>query len=209
MTYPHMDAKLNEYVDGTLAARDRASVGAHLAECAGCRTAVAELRSLSAAAARLSKSIEPARDLWSGIAGRIGKRETGNGERFWREPAFRRGAVAAAAVLVLALGLYRLWPPVAARYRPAGGREGWAAVQADFDRASDELSRILAVDRGRLRPETVALLERNLAVIDTAIAESRAALARDPASAELRGFFAAAARQKVELLRWAARVAAS
>ena len=83
------------------------------------------------------------------------------------------------------------------------------AVQADFDRASDELSRILAVERERLRPETVALLERNLAVIDTAIAESRAALARDPASAELRRFFAAAARQKVELLRWAARVAAS
>jgi len=196
-----MDAKLNEYVDGTLAARDRASVEAHLAECAACRAAVGELRSLSAAAASLPKSIEPGRDLWGGIETRIRRRATWNVQRLrWR------AALAAAAVLVIALGVYRLLPPSTARDRP--GR-GWAAVQADFDRATNELGLILAAERERLRPETVALLERNLAVIDAAIAESRAALARDPANAELRRFFAAASRQKVELLRWAARVAAS
>src|SRR5207249_2681311 len=81
---PHMEAKLNEYVDGALAAPDRASLEAHLAECAGCRAAVTELRSLSAATATLPRSIEPARDLWTGIAGRIGKRETGYGKRFSR-----------------------------------------------------------------------------------------------------------------------------
>src|SRR2546430_17495436 len=85
-------------------------------------------------------------------------------------------------------------------YRPAG--RGWVGVQADFDRATDELSRILAVERGRLRPETVALLERNLAVIDAAIAEARAAPARDPADADLRRLFGAAARHKGELVRW-------
>ena len=201
MTGPHLDAKLNEYVDGTLAARDRASVEAHLAECAGCRTAVAELRALVAGAAALPKTIEPGRDLWATIERRIRQRAAWNVRRVWW-----RGALAAAAVFVIVLGLYRLLPPSTALDRPG---QGWAAVQADFDRASDELSRILAVERERLLPETVALLERNLAVIDTAIAESRAALTRDPASAELRRFFAAAARQKVELLRWAARVAAS
>ena len=202
MTGPHMETKLNEYVDGTLPAHDRASVEPHLVDCAACRAAVAELRSLSAAAASLPKRIEPGRDLWGGIETRIGQRATGTVQRFrWRP------ALAAAALLVIALGLYRLLPPSTAPYRPAG--QGWAAVQVDFDRASDELSRILAAERERLRPETVALLERNLAIIDAAIAESRAALARDPASVELRGLFAAAARQKVELLRWAARVAAS
>ncbi len=203
MTGPHMETQLNEYVDGTLAAHLRASVEAHLADCAACRAAVAELRSLSAAAASLPRSIEPGRDLWAGVETRIGQRATWNVQRLrWR-------AALAAAVLVIALGLYRLLPPFAAHDRPAGEGAGWATVQADFDRATSELGLIFAAERARLRPETVALLERNLAIIDAAIAESRAALARDPASVELRGLFAAAARQKVELLRWAARVAAS
>jgi len=198
-----METQLNEYVDGTLAAHLRASVEAHLADCAACRAAVAELLSLSAAAASLPRSIEPGRDLWAGVETRIGQRATWNVQRLrWR-------AALAAAVLVIALGLYRLLPPFAAHDRPAGEGAGWATVQADFDRATSELGLIFAAERARLRPETVALLERNLAIIDAAIAESRAALARDPASVELRGLFAAAARQKVELLRWAARVAAS
>ncbi|PYO97131.1 MAG: hypothetical protein DMD60_08005 [Gemmatimonadetes bacterium] len=202
MMCPHMDAQLNEFVEGTLAARDRASVEAHLAECAGCRAAVAELRSLAAAAATLPKSIEPGRDLWAAIATRLRPRATWNVQRVWW-----RGALAAAAVFVIAFGIYRLLPPSAALYRSAG--RGWVGVQADFDRATNELGLILAAERGRLRPETVAVLERNLAVIDAAIAESRAALARDPANAELRRLFAAASRQKVELLQWVTRLAAS
>jgi len=197
-----METTLNEYVDGMLAARARATVEAHLAGCAGCRTAVAELRALVAGAAALPKTVEPSRDLWATIEPRIVQRATWNVQRVWW-----RGALAAAAVLVIALGLYRLLPPSTAPYRPAG--QGWAAVQADFDRATNELSLILAAQRGRLRPETVALVARNLGIIDAAIAESRAALARDPANAELQHLWAAAARQKVELLRWATRVAAS
>ena len=198
MTGPHMEVKLNEYVDGTLAARERATVEAHLADCASCQAAIVELRALLTAAAALPKSIPPQRNLWTAIETRIVPRATWNVQRWWR-----RGALAAAAVLVIALGVYRLLQPATAHDRPAG--QGWAAVQADFDRASDELELTLATERERLRPETVALLERNLAVIDAAIAESRAALARDPANGELRRFFAAASRQKVELLRWVTR----
>jgi anti-sigma-K factor RskA len=203
MMCPDMDVKLNEYVDGTLEAVERASVEAHLAACAGCREAVAQLRALIAGARGLPQVIEPARDLWTPIETRIGQRATWN-----VQPAFWRGALAAAAVLVIALGVYRLLPPSTAHYRPVGEGAGWAAVQAEFDRSSDELGHILATERERLRPETVALLERNLAIIDAAIAESRAALARDPANADLRRVYVTAARQKVELLRWAARVAA-
>ncbi len=81
------------------------------------------------------------------------------------------------------------------------------AVQAEYEQATDELTRALATERDRLEPATLALLERNLGVIDAAIRESRDALASDPGNVELRGLFAAAARQKVELLRWATRAA--
>ncbi len=201
MMCPEMEVRLNEYVDGTIAVPERTAVEAHLAGCARCRAAVVELRQLVAAAAALPKSIEPGRDLWATIEKRIWQRATGNVPR-----AFRRGALAAAAVLVLAVGIYRLLPPSATLYRPA---ESWAAVQADYDAAARELTGILAAERERLRPETVALIERNLAIIDAAIAESRAALERDPANRELRRLFAAAYRQKVELLRWATRGPAS
>ncbi len=199
MTGPHMEVKLNEYVDGTLAARERATVEAHLADCAGCQAAIVELRALLTAAAALPKSIPPQRNLWTAIETRIVQRATWNVQRRWW-----RGALAAAAVFVIALGLYRLFRVPRSDFRVGEG-QGWAAVQADFDRASDELELTLATERERLRPETVALLERNLAVIDAAIAESRAALARDPANGELRRFFAAASQQKVELLRWVTR----
>jgi len=204
MMCPDMEATLNEYVDSTLAVLQREAVDEHLAQCTGCRDALAELRRLVAGARQLPPSITPPRDFWPVIGRRIGQRATWNLQRVWW-----RGALAAAAVLVIALGLYRLLPPSTAHYRPAGEWAGWAAVQADFDRASDDLSHIFAAERGRLRPETVAVLERNLAVIDVAIGESRAALAREPANAELRRFFAAAARQKVELLRWVTRTGES
>ena len=193
------EAQLNEYVDGTLAADARALVEAHLAQCAGCREAVAELRGLVDGARGLPRTIEPGSDLWTGIARRIGKRETGNGKRWWR------GALAAAATLVIGFALYRLLPPSTVLSRPEG--RGWVAVQAEYQQATDELTRTLATERDRLAPATRALLERNLGVIDAAIRKSRDALARDPGNVELRGLFAAAARQKVELLRWATRAA--
>ena len=193
------EAQLNEYVDGTLAADARALVEAHLARCAACREAVAELRGLVDGARGLPRAIEPGSELWTGIAGRIGKRETGNGKRWWG------GALAAAATVILAFALYRLLPTSTVLSPPAG--DSWAAVQVDYARATDDLAAAFATERDRLEPATLALLERNLGVIDAAIRESRGALARDPGNVELRGLFAAAARQKVELLRWATRAA--
>ena len=91
MMCPHMEATLNEYVDGTLPAGDRPAVEAHLAECAGCRAAATELRRLIAEAHGLPRSIEPGRNLWTTIEARIVQRARYNVQR-----AFWRGAIATA-----------------------------------------------------------------------------------------------------------------
>jgi hypothetical protein len=58
--------------------------------------------------------------------------------------------------------------------------------------------------RPTLDTATVAVLERNLAIIDAAIAESRAALERDPDSVLLNRQLHNALGRKVQVLRTAA-----
>ena len=75
----------------------------------------------------------------------------------------------------------------------------------------NEISRLHAViqqRRDELDPKTVAAIERSLAVIDTAIAQARSALARDPASRFLHGRLTDALDKKVELLRTTAMLPA-
>jgi anti-sigma factor RsiW len=67
-----------------------------------------------------------------------------------------------------------------------------------------KLRRIVRDRRSQLDPKTVAVLEQSIAVIDSAIAQSRAALAKDPASGFLASQLNHSLGKKVELLRTAA-----
>jgi anti-sigma-K factor RskA len=204
MTCGAVEARLDDYVDGTLGTRERAALEAHLASCAACRAALVEVRGLVANARALPRRIEPPRELWTGIAARITEqRQPAGGTAWWRERAFWAGVSAAAATFVLAVGVYRLAGPG----QPSRPVQGWGVVEAGYERATAELARALAFERRQLRPETVALVERNVRLIDAALREARAALAADPGNADLQQLVATAARQKVELLQWAARVA--
>jgi hypothetical protein len=128
----------------------------------------------------------------------------------------------AAALLVVALAATTaLWID----RRPAGGADSPApdaapAIPATLDAADGvdtalhdyvEAAELLttAIDerRHRLSPETRAVLDKNLEIIDRAIAELREALERapsDPANAQA---LQAMHEQKVELLRWVSRLA--
>ncbi len=81
-----------------------------------------------------------------------------------------------------------------AAFRPA---------EQDYQRAIDDLVRALETRRGQLAPETVRTLETNLRIIDAAIAESRAALEKDPNSRELTQMLSATYDAKVQMLRQA------
>jgi hypothetical protein len=68
---------------------------------------------------------------------------------------------------------------------------------------------VLDSGRSRLDPATVAILERNLVVIDSSIAQCRAALQKDPSSSFLIQSLTSAYRTKVRLLRVAAQATKS
>ncbi|MGQ0712738.1 MAG: anti-sigma factor family protein [Gemmatimonadaceae bacterium] len=80
------------------------------------------------------------------------------------------------------------------------------AVRAgsQYDRDVAQLRAILEKRRMELDSSTVTVLERNLELIDRAIAESRAALERDPASEFLADQLARVMTKKVAILRTAA-----
>jgi hypothetical protein len=73
-----------------------------------------------------------------------------------------------------------------------------------YDREIVKLRRIVKERRSQLDPSTITVLEQSIAVIDSAIAQSRAALAKDPASGFLATQLNHSLEKKVELLRTAA-----
>jgi hypothetical protein len=92
------------------------------------------------------------------------------------------------------------------------------AIQTSADRAHsdlvygreiDMLQKIVSQRRTQLDSSTVAIIEKNLKIIDAAIEQSRAALAKDPASRMLDQQLTHALDKKVELLRTAAMLPAS
>ena len=87
---------------------------------------------------------------------------------------------------------------------PDAQNVGNTSATATQSREIDRLRTIFARNRAQLDPRTAAIIEANLKVIDEAIAQSRDALAQDPASRFLSNQLNSALDKKVELLRTAA-----
>jgi anti-sigma-K factor RskA len=75
------------------------------------------------------------------------------------------------------------------------------SVTRVYDREIALLDTVVRTRRESLDPKTVAIIEQNLKIIDRAIAESRAALAKDPGSPLLTNRLDNVLGSKVELLR--------
>jgi hypothetical protein len=123
-------------------------------------------------------------------------------------------AVLGGGAVAVGSGVFGSWggtTPVAT-LAPGGGRPtgappvAMAALpgEAAYDRAVSDLRAVLEAGKGRLKPETIAVLEENLATIDRAIERSRKALEADPANPYLNAHVQAAMRRKLEVLRRAA-----
>ena len=214
--------RLSEYLDGDLAAGERAALEAHLDGCAGCRETLADLRRV-VARARALEDREPAADLWPGIAGRIGARTVHALEaRRARRLSFSIPQLAAAGIALTAMSGSLAWllhpnAPAAVAVQPAPSAGTTPALNAgstgtrvrSYDTAVADLEQVLKEGRGRLDTTTVRVLEQNLATIDRAIAQARLAVAADSANMYLNSHLAATMRRKLELLRQAATLVSS
>jgi hypothetical protein len=229
MSCEDVRGRLDDYVEGTLLDADRREVDAHLSGCAACREEAAGLVALLAAAADLPREIRPPRELWAGIDARIDA-EPGTvvgRPRAKRPPALRssrratgipRWALVAAALAIVVVTaavtslLTRRYDEAVARKlgRPGsapvvvdGGTGPRDAREARLLAASQDL--LAGLESQDLSPETMAIVRRNLEVIDAAIAELHVALERDPGNGELTRMLLATYQRKIDLLEQAAR----
>ncbi len=196
---------------------------AHRASCDDCSAVWLDLERISAEAAQLPR-LTPSRDLWAGIEARIDAPVVAafpRTRRSWIQQPALRLAIAASLLVAATAGI--TWS-IARQGIAAGGamtagttpREpatttpnsarlaSFDNTVAGMDREIEQLEAILSEHRKDLDPRTIAVLQSNLAVIDAAIRESRAALEDDPASRFLAAQVARAYHSKLTLLRGAA-----
>jgi hypothetical protein len=84
-----------------------------------------------------------------------------------------------------------------------------STAEAVYDKEIAMLQTIMSWRKAELDPATAAIIDKNLKIIDAAIAQSKAALRRDPASSMLGDQLTHALDKKVELLRTAAMLPSS
>lgn len=213
---------LSEYLDDQLDREARARVDDHLSECADCQALLEDLERVRSAAGGLGP-LEPPRDLWPAIRTRLGeaevvplRTEVAARPSPWRRRVRLTIPQLAAAGLVLAfasgLGAWTLRPlaggPDGQAGSPASLTDGVARVSMGGEAnpngagdAVDELDAVLREARDRLDPNTVRILEKNLGVIDRAIAEARAALEMDPGNRFLEDHLRTHEARRLEYLR--------
>jgi hypothetical protein len=217
MTCQDLDERLDDWVDGTLAADQAAEVRVHLSGCPHCQEQERRMRQLLAHAASLPRSVTPPRDLWPGIARRVER------ERRWsRAGGMPAWALAAAATVVVGL-VAALWAgrtPTAVRTveipaatplarlasLPEGSDPVVAAAERDYENAANALLEALQERQSEISPETLVRVRANLEVIDRALAELREALVKDPQNPELSHMLVATHRKKVDVLRRVVRL---
>lgn len=227
---------LNDFADGRLDRETTSDVVAHLASCPACSDQLEQLERLVSSAGQLPRSVLPPDDLWVDLRKALDARKdavlptatetTGRRPALAERPHLSRrfiAGLAAAAVVLIALssGITAL----VMRQGPSGvardshnealplATPSAAVLPASFRQTEDEYNRTIqdlkdAVDtqRGRLSPETIRTVDHSLAVVDSAIAEARAALLADPNNQMLVDLLSASYQRKLDLLRRASEL---
>ncbi len=220
---------IQELIDGVLSGIRRAELEQHLSECAECRQFLADMETIRRTAGALDP-LEPPDRVWLQIAGTLRQegRVLPPPVRPARSPRYALLAIAAALVLAVGAAIVALVtqyrsnptppPAIAATTAAPAAADANAdvaieSVEAEFRLAEQHYQNAIAKleqaarldqagrDANTLDPQTAAMLQKNLQVIDQAIAESREAVRSEPLSAAARDSLFDALRRKVALLQ--------
>jgi hypothetical protein len=222
---------IHELIDGTLGAIRRAELERHLADCPECRSFLDDMEAIRTAAESLDPLQPPDGVWMqiAGRLRQEGRVQAPPAPTPTRAPRYAMLAIAASLLLAVGIGIgllvnqYRTpnAPTTIAATPPAAGQSNAAndiaveSVEAEFKLAEQHYQNAIAkleqaarLDQAAagqgdnvLDAQTAAMLQKNLQVIDQAIAESRAALRSEPLSASARDSLFDALKQKVALLQ--------
>jgi hypothetical protein len=216
--------QLSGYVDRHLEAARAGEVRAHLLTCDACRGIADDLGLLRDAARKLGP-IDPPPHVWLELAGRVrlesGKPETAVPIHAVSPRGRSRSETwqwlgLAAALLLTTLAVYSIArpdnpAPLVATTDTTGNpaevptvetvEETMKRAEAEYEKAIAQLEQLVKSGNASVSPATVATLQKNVTTIDSAIAESRAALNSNPDSQPARTSLFEALRNKVNLLQ--------
>ena len=208
---------IQELADGTLGPIRRAELQMHLDDCDACRRLADDLLRIRTLASSLDRPSPPDR-VWMQVAGRLRQegRVTSAPPRSvatWRLAPL---AIAASLLLIVGAAVYQLYPRGAVDTAHVTPRSGGNASPADavqgveeefrlaeqhYQNAITRLEEAAKTDDDTIDAQTAEMLQKNLQVIDQAIAESRAALRNEPQSVPARNSLFDALKRKVILLQ--------
>jgi hypothetical protein len=201
--------------DGTIGADRAQAARAHVRACAACADDVARLERTIMRGRQLEEPTTDVGELWPGIRARIENTkvvalpaEPVPTARRAARPRVATAAIAAiAAVLVIAIWLgVRTKVGTDDRTVSRGRSDTVASIEFvdDSVRAYKEEAQVLLdrleLTRSMLQPGAAVAIDKDLAVVDSAIAELQTAIARDPRNRELRRLLATSYREKIEVL---------
>jgi anti-sigma factor RsiW len=219
--------RASDYVDGALDEATRAEADAHVNACEACRALAADLRKVQRAAASIDRVALPANG-WSRVLDRLQAdpafaRTSASSQRQQRPASASHSLawLAMAAVLVLAVGgalIYMVRQPAApssasgtqspATSANAGPDDLVQSVEMElqlaashYEKAITSLEQVANASDSPLDPDVMAMLRKNLQVIDAAIDDSRTALRSQPDSQLAQESLFDAFRRKVALLQ--------
>jgi hypothetical protein len=208
--------RFDDYLDGLLDAAEAEDLRKHLAECSSCAEELESIRGLRERAASLSRSLEPSRDLWPGIAAQISEVNVVRG-RF----GSRALLAAAAAVMVISSVVTAYFvgrsQAVVTDASPAAVESGPSAVLLasfedlgvdDYLATRAELLDAFEARSHELSSDTMDVVMENLLLIDQAMDRIAESLGEDPENEFLMKQLAGAYRRQIDLLQRAVRMPA-